>query len=250
MDFLAALAAQEHPQTVAMILSHLESNVAAHILARLPETMRVEVIARVATMDRVPPDVLKEVERVVEAKIRSAGTDRLSNSGGAETAAGILDLSGCSVEQQVLEALGSRDPALAEEIRSRRFGFDDLALLGPEERRAVLKHVERRDVLLALRAAGERVREAVLESYGEAERSRLQRDRGEGGRDGGRVRLNEVEAAQRRIANVMRQLADTGASSAARTLIRSRSAPSGRPARSRAGWPPGSLPPRRPAPAG
>jgi flagellar motor switch protein FliG len=157
-------------------------------------------------MDRISPDTLSRVERAIEAEVRAAGAGNLSDVGGVEAAADILDLAGRSVEKQTLDALRQKDPALAEEIQARRFGFEDLALLDNKALQAVLKRVDRRDLLLALKAAEERIAGKILESFSPSERSEMQK----AGKEMGVVRFSEVEAAQRRIVNVMCTLADSG----------------------------------------
>ncbi len=207
VELLHTLISQEHPQTMAMILSYFDSDLAAHILSKLDETLCIDVVERIATMDRIPPEVLKKVEKVVEEKITTSSADEYTTSGGVDTAAEILNISSRSLEKQVIESLEKKNPSLAEEIKASMFVFEDMMLLDRNTIQAVLKNIERHDLALALKAVDERVKEKIFSTKGESERVKLQSDLEEIGR----VKLSDVEAAQQRIVNVIRTLEESGA---------------------------------------
>ena len=206
-EFLHTLISQEHPQTMAMILSYLDSNLAAHILSKLDETLCIDVVERIATIDRIHPEVLKKVEKVIEEKITTSSADEYTTSGGVDTVAEILNISSRSLERQVIESLEKKNPSLAEEIKPRMFVFEDMILLDRNAIQAVLKNIERHDLVIALKAVDERLKEKIFSTMGESEREKLQSDLEETGR----VRLGDVEASQQRIVNVIRTLEESGA---------------------------------------
>ncbi len=158
IDLLYTLIRMEHPQTIAMILSYLETELSANLLSRLPEAAQTGVVERIASMDRVAPAVITKVEEVIEARIKSASAGEYTASGGVEAVAGILNISSSSVEKHVIESLEKSNQALAEEIKMRMFVFEDIVLLDNKGIQVLIKNVEPQDLLLALKVVEENVR--------------------------------------------------------------------------------------------
>ena len=129
IDLLYTFIELEHPQTIAMILSYLETELSANLLSGLPEEAQTEVVERIASMDRVAPAVITKVEEVIEARIKCASAGEYTASGSVEAVAGILNISSRSVEKHVIESLEKSNQALAEEIKMRMFVFEDIVLL-------------------------------------------------------------------------------------------------------------------------
>lgn len=198
----------EHPQTIALVLTHLDPGDAAVLLAGLPYAMQGEVARRIATLDLAAPEVVHEVERALQRKLTRSAAARPA----APAAAGIdlvlkifhrLDR---STEQSVIDALEQEDPELAQEIKQRLFAFEDLLLLDDQALQAVLREVSRRELAAALKAVDAEVVERVVRNLSKRGAARLR----EAMRHLGAIRLSEVEAAQRRVAAVIRNLQQRG----------------------------------------
>lgn len=200
----------EHPQTVALVLTCLEPGVAALLLARLPYAMQGEVARRIATLDRAAPEVVHEVERALQRKLaRAAGASARAEApaaGGIDTVLKIFHLLDRATEQTVIDALEQEDPELAQEIKQRLFAFEDLLLLDDQALRAVLREVSRQELAAALKAVDAEILDRVLRNMSKRGAALL-RDAME---HLGAIRLGEVEAAQRRIAALMRNLQQRG----------------------------------------
>ena len=204
-DQLAPFISHEHPQTIALILSQLESDKGAGILAQLPEHLQSEVAYRIATMENITPSVLKQIEESLEANLR----DILGGNqdvGGPKVVADILNLTGGSVEKNVLDRLDAQDPEVAEVVRNMMFVFDDIQRLTDREVQLVLREVEQKDLVIALKAASEEVKEKLLSNMSERVRSFIEDEI----EFSDPMRLSEVEEVQLRIVQKIRQLEDQG----------------------------------------
>jgi len=202
---IAPFISHEHPQTIALILSQLDPEQAAGILAHLPERMQAEVAYRIATMENITPNVLKQIEESLEANLR----DILGGNqdvGGPKVVADILNLTGSSVEKSVLEQMDSADPEIAEEVRNMMFVFGDLVKLTDKELQVLLKEVEQKDLVVALKGADEELRDKVLGNMSERVRQFILEEM----EFLGPTRLSEVEEVQLRIVQLCRQLEDQG----------------------------------------
>lgn len=202
---LAPFISHEHPQTIALILSQLDSDQAAGILAQLPELMQAEVAYRIATMENITPHILKQIEESLEANLR----DILGGNqdvGGPKVVADILNLTGGSVEKMVLDKMDAQDPQVAETVRNMMFIFDDIHKLTDREVQTVLREVEQEDLVVALKAASEEVKEKILRNISERIRSFIEEEI----EITGPIRLSEVEEVQLRIVHRIRQLEDQG----------------------------------------
>jgi len=202
---IAPFIANEHPQTVALILSQLDAAQASGILGSLPESMQSDVAYRIATMENVTPAVIQEVEEALEASLRDLlGGHR--DVGGPQVVADILNLSGTSVERNVLEQMDAVDPEVAEAVRNLMFVFEDIAKLTDREIRLVLHELEPKDLVMALRAATDEMKETILGNVSKRVRTDIEEEMSYQGP----MRRSEVEEVQLRIVQVVRQLEEQG----------------------------------------
>ena len=202
---VAPFISHEHPQTIALILSQLEPDQAAGILSHLSERIQAEVAYRIAAMENITPNVLKQIEESLEASLR----DILGGNqdvGGPKVVADILNLTGSSVEKSVLDLMDSTDPEVAEEVRNLMFVFSDLVKLTDKEIQVLLREVEQKDLTIALKGAEDELVEKVLGNMSERVRQFIQEEMD----FAGPMRLSEVEEVQLRIVQQARQLEEQG----------------------------------------
>jgi len=197
---------KEHPQTIALILSYLTPEQTADVLAEFPEELRVDVAYRIATLGKVSPNLLKDIEEVVEQLAESVISEDMSKTGGASALAEILNKANKMTERSILSKLEEMDPELASEVKSQMFVFEDLVLLDDRGIQRVLKNVDKKDLALALKAADEEIKEKIFKNMSERAAQLLREDL----EVMGPVRLKEVEEAQRRIIEVVKQLEEEG----------------------------------------
>ncbi len=196
----------EHPQTIALIVSHLAHNKASEILAGLPGPKQVEVVKRVANMEQTNPEVIAEVERGLEARLSNMLSQSFEKIGGVETVAEMLNLVDRSTEKGIMEGLESEDPDLVEQIRRLMFVFEDINLVDDKGIQAVLKEIENDELALALKTASDELKEKVFRNMSERAAQMIKEDM----EYMGPVRVSDVEAAQQRIVDVVRRLEDAG----------------------------------------
>jgi flagellar motor switch protein FliG len=196
----------EHPQTIALVLAYLRPQQAAAIISALPQEKQVEVATRIALMDRTSPDVIKEVERVLEKKLSSMLTADFTNAGGIQALVDILLSVDRGTEKYIMENLELRDKELAEEIRRRMFVFEDIVTLDNRSIQRFLREVDNSDLALALKGASEEVKKVIFANMSK----RLQEMIKEDMEYMGSVRLRDVENAQQKIVNIIRQLEEAG----------------------------------------
>ena len=196
----------EQPQTIALILSHLEAPQAAEVLKGLPKTLQVDVVRRMAKMETTSPDVVREVEASLEKRMAAVVAQRYTQAGGVETVAEVLNLADRATERAVLEALEADSPELVEEIRSLMFVFEDILLVDDRGVQQVLKSIETPDLALALKPAGDEVKEKIFRNMSERAATVLREEM----EYMGPARLKDVETAQQRIADVVRRLEEAG----------------------------------------
>ncbi len=202
---VAPFISHEHPQTVGLILSQLDPAQGAGILAQLPERMQSDVAYRIATMENITPAVLKEIEEALESSLR----DILGGSqdvGGPKVVADILNLTGSSVEKNVLDLMDAQDPEVAEAVRNLMFVFADISKLTDRELQVLLREVDQKDLVIALKAAEEELKEKILGNMSERVRTFIQEEM----EFLGPMRLSEVEEVQLRIVQQVRQLEEQG----------------------------------------
>ncbi len=196
----------EHPQTIALILAYLDPEKAAAVLSALPPERQVDVARRLAVMDRTSPEVLKEVERVLERKLSSVLTQDYTSAGGVKSLVEILNRADRATEKTILEALEVQDPELAEEVKKLMFVFEDIVHLDDRAVQLVLREVDSHDLALALKGAGEEVMAKIERNMSKRAAQILKEDI----EYMGPVRLRDVEEAQQRIVAVIRRLEEQG----------------------------------------
>jgi flagellar motor switch protein FliG len=196
----------EHPQTLALVLSYLEPQQAATVLSALPQDLQAEVARRIATMDGTSPDVIYQVEQVLETKLSTMATVDSAHAGGVDAVVKILNGVDRGTEKAILETLELQDPELADEIRKRMFVFEDIVKLDSRSIQRVIRDVDPKDLQLALKVAGEEVREVIFANMSK----RMVETFKEEMEFMGPVRLRDVEDAQQRIVAVIRRLEETG----------------------------------------
>jgi flagellar motor switch protein FliG len=197
---------QEHPQTIALILAYLEPNKASIILQNLPHEVQSDVARRIATMDRTSPEVLREVERVLEKKLSTLSSEDYTTAGGVESIVEILNLVDRASEKQIIEALEDEDPELAEEIKKRMFVFEDIVLLGDRDIQKVMREVDSQELAKALISVDTEVQDKIFKNMSKRAAGMLKEDM----EFMGPVRLKDVEEAQQKIVSIIRHLEDTG----------------------------------------
>lgn len=197
---------QEHPQTIALILAYLEPNKASIILQSLPHEVQSDVARRIATMDRTSPEVLREVERVLEKKLSTLSSEDYTAAGGVESIVEILNMVDRSSEKQIIEALEDEDPELAEEIKKRMFVFEDIVMLDDRAIQKVLREVDSQELAKALKAVDTEVQDKIFRNMSKRAAGMLKEDM----EYMGPIRLRDVEEAQQKIVSIIRHLEDTG----------------------------------------
>ncbi len=201
-DLLAVLR-DEHPQTVAMVLACLGNPRAAEVLAGLPAARQVEIARRIAVLERIDPDVAAEVERSLAARLAGASAEQ-GKFGGVAAITEILHRAGYATQRAVLEGLTPSEPLLAESIRQRMFGFEDIVHMPADRLGAALGGLEETELAVALRTAGQQVKDHI---YSALPASTVRRVRAEMDRIGP-VRLSDVEAAQQKVVDMVRRHED------------------------------------------
>ncbi|MED0660600.1 flagellar motor switch protein FliG [Bacillus smithii] len=196
----------EHPQTIALILSYLDPQQAGQILSELPQDVQADVARRIAIMDRTSPEIISEVEAILERKLSATVTQDYTQTGGIEAVVEVLNGVDRSTEKTILDTLEVQDPELAEEIKKRMFVFEDIVTLDNRSIQRVIRDCENEDLLLALKVASEEVKEVVFRNMS----SRMAETFKEEMQYMGPVRLRDVEEAQSRIVGVIRKLEDAG----------------------------------------
>lgn len=197
----------EHPQTIALILAHLNANQAAVVLSGLPQELRAEVARRIAIMDRTPPEVIREIERVLERKLSSAVvTQNFTKAGGVKSLVEVLNWVDRTTEKTILETLSENSPELADEVKKLMFVFEDINTLDDASIQKVLREVDTKELALALKGVGEEVQNRIFKNMSERASTMLREDM----EFMGPVRLRNVEEAQQRIVGIIRRLEENG----------------------------------------
>jgi len=196
----------EHPQTIALIVSHLAHHKASEILGGLPGPKQIEVVKRVANMEQTNPEVIAEVEQGLEARLANMLNQNFEKIGGVNTVAEMLNLVDRTTEKGIMEGLEAEDPDLVEEIRRLMFVFEDINLVDDKGIQAVLKEVENEELAIALKAASDELRDKIFKNMSERAATMI----GEDMEFMGPVRMSDVEGAQQRIVDIVRRLEDAG----------------------------------------
>jgi flagellar motor switch protein FliG len=196
----------EHPQTISLILAHLNSEHAATILSALPGEIQVDVAQRIAVMERATPDIIMEIEKVLERNIASVFTQEMTAAGGVRAVAEMLNRVDRSTEKAIMEKLEETNPDLADEIKRLMFVFDDVLLIDDKSIQRILREVDQKDLILALKGASEEVKAKILKNMSQRARALILEEM----EVMGPTRLKNTEEAQQKIVNTIRQLEEMG----------------------------------------
>jgi len=203
---IAELIRLEHPQIIAIVLSFLDSDQAAEVLAEFPERVRPDVMMRIATLEGIQPAALQELDEILEKQFSGATNVKSSSLGGVKTAANILNFADGVVESSVMEQVASADQELAQEIQDNMFVFENLIDVDDRGIQALLREVASDQLMLAMRGADEGLKEKIFKNMSKRAAEMLRDDL----EAAPPVRLSDVEGAQKEILGVARRLADAG----------------------------------------
>lgn len=195
----------EHPQTIALILSYLSSNQASAIISALSPEKQTDVAKRIAQMDRSSPDVIKEVEKVLEQKLASLVNQDYTIVGGVDSIVDILNTVDRGTEKHIMESLEIEDPELADEIRKKMFVFEDILSLDDRSIQRVLREVDNNELAVALKGSNEEVQNLIFSNLSKRLATMIREDMD----FMGPVRMKDVEEAQQKIVNIIRKLEDS-----------------------------------------
>lgn len=196
----------EHPQMIALILSFLSAEKAAPVLGGLPGEMQAEVALRIAKMDRVAPDVLRDTEKVLEKKFSAVVGSDFSMVGGIDSVVSIINKAGRKTEKFILEVLDEKDPELSEEIRKKLFTFEDIILVDDRSLQKLLRDVDNKELATALKGVGEDLRDKFYRNMSSRAAEMLREEM----EYMGPLRLRDVEEAQQKVVNKIRALEEAG----------------------------------------
>jgi len=205
-DSVAELLRNEHPQIVAAILVHLDSDHAGAILKALTQRQRNEVLVRIATLDGIQPAALRDLNEVLGKVLSGGDKMRKASLGGVKAAAEIINLMGTAIETSALDFIRDADHDLAQKIMDNMFTFDDLEKLDDSAIQALMKEVQSESLIVALKGATPEMREKILRNMSKRAAETLREDL----ESRGPVRVSEVEAEQKEMLKIVRRLADEG----------------------------------------
>lgn len=196
----------EHPQTIALILAYLPAAQAAAVVKALEPEKQADVAKRIAMMDRTSPDMIKEVEKVLEKKLASLVNQDYTIVGGVDSIVSILNTVDRSTEKHIMETLEIEEPELADDIRRKMFVFEDILLLDNRSIQTVLREVDNNELAIALKNANEDVQKLIFDNLSTRLATMIKEDM----EFIGPVKLKDVEDAQQKIVNIIRKLEDAG----------------------------------------
>ena len=203
---LATFLVNEHPQTISVILAHLEPEKKGEVLKRLPEALQAEVVLRMANLEHVDPELIGEIDRVLKNQLSNTATVEQASLGGVQPVAEMLNVMDKGTETSIMSRLEEKDPLLAEEIRKLMFVFDDIVKIDDRGIQTLLKEVPNDKLLLALKTASEDIRAKIFKNISQRADEMLREDLG----NMGPSRLSDVESAQQEIVNAARRLEAEG----------------------------------------
>ncbi|UCD12860.1 MAG: flagellar motor switch protein FliG [Nitrospinaceae bacterium] len=205
-EVIAAFLVNEHPQTAAVVLSHLDPHMAGQTLREIPEENRMEIVHRLATLERVSPQVVRDLDEALQAEFRSSRSMTGSQLGGVETAANIIGTLDRSTESSILAAMDEVDPDLANEIRNLRFTYEDILKIDDRSIQMILKEIEQEDLLVSLKTASDALKEKWLFNMSERASIMMREDL----EALGPTKISDVENAQQKIVSVCKKLEEEG----------------------------------------
>jgi len=203
---LSTFLVNEHPQTVAVILAHLEPEKKGEVLRRLPESLQAEVVLRMANLENVDPELIADIDKVLKNQLSNTHTIEQASLGGVQPVAEMLNVMDKNTEQSIMSRLEEKDPLLAEEIRKLMFVFEDVTKIDDRGIQILLKEIPNDRLLLALKTANEEIRAKIFKNISARAAEMLREDLS----NMGPARLSDVETAQQEIVNVARRLEGEG----------------------------------------
>lgn len=198
--------ANEHPQTVALILAYLPPDTAAQVLSSLPEAVQTDVATRIALMDRTAPEVIREIERVLERKLSSVINQDLTSAGGLRSLVDLLNQVDRTTERAIFDSLEEEHPDLAEEVRRMMFLFEDIVTLDDRSIQQVLREVDTKELAIALKGTRDEVKDTIFRNMSERAATNIREDL----EFMGPVRVKQVEEAQQKVVEIIRRLEESG----------------------------------------
>lgn len=201
-----AMLQNEHPQTIALVLSYARAEQAAMVVSELPKPLQIEVIERIAALDSVPPEIINTVEQVLEKKFSSVVSVDMSEIGGVSYLADIMNHTDRSTEKYIFDELGGSNPTLSEEIRKLMFVFEDIVNLDNMAIQRFIRETDTKDLAVALKAANADVKAVIFNNMSKRMQETIQSDI----QYLHNVRMRDVEEAQQRIVSTIRKLEETG----------------------------------------
>lgn len=205
-DLLMNVLRGEHPQTIALILAHLDSRQSASVIAAMDQELAGDVLYRVARMDKISPEMLALVEIGLTNKTDLSLSQEMTTSGGPSTVAKVLNLTGGTLEKTLLEAIDSKSPEIATQVKNLMFVFEDLKLLDGRAIQRLLREIDGKELALSLKAASEELKQHIFTNMSERAAAALKEEL----EFMGPVKVRDVEASHTRIIEVMRNLEDQG----------------------------------------
>ena len=204
---IAGFIVNEHPQTIALILAHLDDpEQTASVLKELPENLQADVTYRMAILEAIPPGVIKEIEEVLAKELKATGASSTAKVGGVESVAEMLNTMDKSTESRILATIEESNPDLAEQIRELKFTFEDLVLVDPNGMQTILKEIPQNDLVLALKTASDAVKEHIFSNMSERASDMVRDDL-----DAlGPVRVADVDISQQKLVKIARKLEEEG----------------------------------------
>ena len=203
---IAELVIDENPQIIALIIAYLDAALGADVMGLLPEEIQSEVIRRIATLQTVQPDALRELEKVMQQKFKANTTLRASQVGGVKAAAMIMNFTKQDVEARILKDISKFNKGLMTEIQDNMFIFENLIMSDDKSLQTILRNVDTEDIVLALKGADENLREKLFSCMSSRAAANIQDEM----EALGPVRLSDVQEAQKRVINIARRLSDEG----------------------------------------
>jgi len=203
---IAAFLVNEHPQTAAIVLAHLDPHMAGQTVREIPEESRMEIVLRLATLERVSPQVVRDLDEALQAEFRSSGSMTGSQLGGVETAAHIIGTLDRSTETSILASMDEVDPDLANEIRNLRFTYEDILKIDDHGIQMILKEINQEDLLVSLKTASDALKEKWLSNMSERASLMVREDL----EALGPTKISDVENAQQKIVGVCKKLEEEG----------------------------------------
>lgn len=202
---LASFLVKEHPQTIALLLSHLPTDQSAEVLGEFNEDLRTDVLMRIASIGKVSPAIIQQVEQVVDQIAEQTLSQNMALAGGAQIVASILNRSNNATAKVLMEQIEGKDPNLASDIKRLMFLFDDIVMIDDKGIQRILRDVDKRDLALALKASDDKIRTKIFKNMSERASQVIKEEL----EFMGPVKLKEVEAAQARIVDVIKKLEES-----------------------------------------